>query len=279
LEKVSKETSFMDKKQTEAVNSIKDSIEIETKIGVILGSGLGNLVDHFEDTVRIKYENIPHFPVSSVMGHKGELVAGRFSGVPVLACSGRVHYYEGYTIQEVCFPVKVLAGLGVEKLIITNAAGAINESYSPGDIVAIGDHINLMGDNPLRGTSNFIDMTNAYDRDLRSLAHKVADQLEMELNEGVYLVLSGPSFETPAEIRMMRNLGADMVGMSTIPEVIMANSLNIRVLGLSMMTNMAAGMTGEPLTHQEVFETTQKAAERFKILVGGIIEKMVSGEQ
>jgi purine-nucleoside phosphorylase len=269
----------MDKKQTEAVNAIRDRIEIEAKIGVILGSGLGNLVDHFEDTIRIKYESIPHFPVSSVMGHKGELVAGLFSGVPLLACSGRVHYYEGYTIQEVCFPVKVLAGLGVEKLIITNAAGAINESYSPGDIVAIGDHINLMGDNPLRGTSNFIDMTNAYDRDLRSLAHKVADQLEMELNEGVYLVLSGPSFETPAEIRMMRNLGADMVGMSTIPEVIMANSLNIRVLGLSMMTNMAAGMTGEPLTHQEVFETTQKAAERFKILVGGIIEKMVSGEQ
>jgi purine-nucleoside phosphorylase len=274
LEKVSKETSFMDKKQTEAVNSIKDSIEIETKIGVILGSGLGNLVDHFEDTVRIKYENIPHFPVSSVMGHKGELVAGRFSGVPLLACSGRVHYYEGYTIQEVCFPVKVMAGLGVEKLIITNAAGAINETYSPGDIVAIGDHINLMGDNPLRGTSNFIDMTNAYDRDLRSLAHNVADQLGMELQEGVYLVLSGPSFETPAEIRMMRILGADMVGMSTIPEVIMANSLNIRVLGLSMMTNMAAGITGEPLTHQEVFETTQRAAERFKIFVGGIIEKM-----
>jgi purine-nucleoside phosphorylase len=274
LEKVSKETSFMDKKQTEAVNSIKDSIEIETKIGVILGSGLGNLVDHFEDTVRIKYENIPHFPVSSVMGHKGELVAGRFSGVPLLACSGRVHYYEGYTIQEVCFPVKVMAGLGVEKLIITNAAGAINESYSPGDIVAIGDHINLMGDNPLRGTSNFIDMTNAYDRDFRSLAHNVADQLGMELQEGVYLVLSGPSFETPAEIRMMRILGADMVGMSTIPEVIMANSLNIRVLGLSMMTNMAAGITGEPLTHQEVFETTQRAAERFKIFVGGIIEKM-----
>ena len=264
----------MDKKQTAAVSAIKDRIKIEAKIGVILGSGLGNLVDHFEDTVRIKYDSIPHFPVSSVMGHKGELVAGRFSGVPLLACSGRVHYYEGYTIQEVCFPVKVLAGLGIEKLIITNAAGAINESYSPGDIVAIGDHINLMGDNPLRGTSNFIDMTSAYDCDLRSLAHNVADQLGMELQEGVYLVLSGPSFETPAEIRMMRNMGADMVGMSTIPEVIMANSLNVRVLGLSMMTNMAAGMTGEPLTHEEVFETTQKAAERFRILVGGVIERM-----
>ena len=269
----------MDKRQAEAVNAVRDHVKMEAKIGVILGSGLGNLVDHFEDTVRIKYGDIPNFPVSAVMGHKGELVAGRFSGVPLLACSGRVHYYEGYTIQEICFPVQVLAGLGVEKLIITNAAGAINASYSPGDIVAIKDHINLMGDNPLRGTSNFIDMTNAYDRDLRSLAHKVADQLGMELEEGVYLVLSGPSFETPAEIRMMRNLGADMVGMSTIPEVIMANSLNVRVLGLSMMTNMAAGMTGQPLTHEEVFETTQRAAEQFKILVGGVIEKIVHSDE
>lgn len=269
----------MDKKCTEAVKSIKDLIEIDTKIGVVLGSGLGSLADHFEDPVRIKYEDIPNFPVSAVVGHQGELVAGRFSGVSVLAFSGRVHYYEGYTIQEVCFPVKVMAGLGVEKLIITNAAGAINESYTPGDIVAISDHINLMGDNPLRGTMNFIDMTKAYDRDLRALAHDAAGQLGLELKEGVYLVLSGPSFETPAEIRMMRNLGADMVGMSTIPEVIMANSLKIRVLGLSMMTNMAAGITGEPLTSEEVIETADKAAERFKRLVGGIIEKMVKGER
>jgi purine-nucleoside phosphorylase len=279
LGKALKETLSMDKKQSEAVQAIRDHVEIEANIGVILGSGLGNLVEHFEERVSIKYEDIPNFPVSSVMGHKGELVAGRFSGVPLFACSGRVHYYEGYTIQEICFPVQVLAGLGVEKLIITNAAGAINESYAPGDIVAIEDHINLMGDNPLRGTSNFIDMTNAYDRDLRSLAHSVADELGMGLNDGVYLVLSGPSFETPAEIRMMRSLGADMVGMSTIPEVIMANSLDVRVLGLSMMTNMAAGITGERLTHEEVFETTQRAAEKFKILVGGIIEKMVSGER
>jgi len=264
----------MDKKCREAVNSIKDRIGSETKIGVVLGSGLGGLADHFEDTVRIKYEDIPHFPVSAVVGHKGELVAGRFSGVPVLGFSGRVHYYEGYTIQEVCFPVKVMGGLGVEKLIITNAAGAINETYSPGDIIAISDHINLMGDNPLRGTMNFIDMTTAYDPDLRALAHEAADQLGLELKEGVYLVLSGPSFETPAEIRMMRKLGADMVGMSTIPEVIMANSLKIRVLGLSMMTNMAAGITGEPLTPEEVIETADKAAERFKRLVGGIIGRL-----
>lgn len=269
----------MDKKQTEAINSIRDRMKMETKIGVILGSGLGTLINHFEDAIRIKYENIPHFPVSSVMGHKGELVGGLFSGVPVLACSGRVHYYEGYTIQEVCFPVQVMAGLGVEKLIVTNAAGAINKTYSPGDIIAIRDHINLIGENPLRGSSNFIDMTNAYDRDLRSLARKVADQLGMELKEGIYIGLSGPSFETPAEIRMLGNLGADMVGMSTVPEVIMANSLKIKVLGLSMMTNMAAGITGEPLSYQEVFETTEKAAERFKRLVGGVIKTMAQSAE
>ena len=164
--------------------------------------------------------------------------------------------------------------LGIEKLVITNAAGAVNEAYSPGDIVLISDHINLMGDNPLRGTTHFVDMTEAYSRDLRALALNTADGLGIKLEEGVYLVLNGPSFESPAEIRMMRNMGADMVGMSTIPEVIMANSLGIKVLGLSMITNMAAGISGRPLTHKEVMETTQKAADKFKRLISGIIEDL-----
>ena len=264
----------MDEQVVAAVKKVKEGINIETKIGIILGSGLGNLVDGFKDSVSLKFEDIPNFPVSAVKGHRGEVVAGTLSGVNILAFSGRVHYYEGYTMQEVCFPVKVMAGLGVEKLIITNAAGAVNEAYSPGDIVVISDHINLMGDNPLRGTTNFIDMTEAYNRALRALAHDVASRLGIKLKEGVYLVLSGPSYESPAEIRMMRHMGADIVGMSTIPEVIMANSLGIKVLGLSMVTNMAAGITGKPLTHDEVIETTQKGADQFKRLVSGIIERI-----
>jgi purine-nucleoside phosphorylase len=257
-----------------AVEKIKKNIHVEPAIGIILGSGLGNLVDEFEDPVSIRFEDIPNFPVATVEGHTGEVVAGSLAGISVLAFSGRVHYYEGYTMEEVCFPVRVMSGLGVETVIITNAAGAVNETYSPGDIVAIGDHINLMGDNPLRGTAHFIDMTEAYSRELRAVAHDVADGLGLKLEEGVYLVLSGPSFESPAEIRMMRIIGADLVGMSTIPEVIMANRLSMKVLGLSMVTNMAAGITGRPLTHTEVIEATRKAANKFKALVRGIVERL-----
>jgi len=260
----------------EAVKKIKDRTNIETKIGIILGSGLGTLVDELRDTVAIKFDEIPNFPLSSVEGHKGEVVFGTFSGANILAFSGRVHYYEGYSIQEVCFPVRVMAGLGVEILIITNVAGAINESYSPGDIIVISDHINLMGDNPLRGTTHFVDMTEAYSNELRTLAHRTADGLGMKLREGVYLALPGPSYETPAEIRMLRSMGADIVGMSTVPEVIIANSLGIRVLGLSMITNMAAGITGMPLSHKEIIETAENAADEFKGLVGAIIENLNS---
>lgn len=264
----------MTKDITGAVEKIKKSIHAEPKIGIILGSGLGNLVDEFEDPVSIRFGDIPNFPVSTVEGHKGEVVAGSLAGVSVLALSGRVHYYEGYSMEEVCFPISVMSGLGVETVIITNAAGAVNETYSPGDIVVIGDHINLMGDNPLRGTTHFIDMTEAYSRELRAMAHDVADGLGLKLEEGVYLVLSGPSFESPAEIKMMRIMGADLVGMSTIPEVIMANRLGMKMLGLSMVTNMAAGITGRPLTHTEVIETTRKGANQFKRLVRGIVERL-----
>jgi purine-nucleoside phosphorylase len=257
-----------------AVETIKKNIHVDPKIAIILGSGLGKLVEEIENPASIRYEDIPNFPVPAVEGHKGEVVAGSLAGVSVLAFSGRVHYYEGYTMEEVCFPVRVMPGLGVETVIITNAAGAVNEAYSPGDIVAIADHINLMGDNPLRGTTHFIDMTEAYSRELRAVAHDVADDLGLKLDEGVYLVLSGPSFESPAEIRMMRIIGADLVGMSTIPEVIMANKLGMKVLGLSMVTNMAAGITGRPLTHSEVIEATQKGADKFKRLVRGIVERL-----
>lgn len=257
-----------------AVKAIKKNMHADPKIGIILGSGLGKLVEEFENPASIRYEGIPNFPVPAVEGHKGEVVAGSLAGVSVLAFSGRVHYYEGYSMEEVCFPMRVMSGLGVETVIITNAAGAVNEAYSPGDIVIIADHINLMGDNPLRGTTHFIDMTEAYSHELRAVAHDVADDLGLKLDEGVYLVLSGPSFESPAEIRMMRVIGADLVGMSTIPEVIMANKLGMKVLGLSMVTNMAAGITGRPLTHTEVIEATQKGSDKFKRLVRGIVERL-----
>ncbi|NIO05046.1 MAG: purine-nucleoside phosphorylase [Proteobacteria bacterium] len=266
----------MDKGVIEAVRKIRGRINTETKIGIILGSGLGTLVDEMRDTVKIKFDEIPNFPVSSVEGHKGEVVFGSFSGVNVLAFSGRVHYYEGYSMQKVCFPVRVMAGLGVEILVITNVSGAVNESFSPGDIIVISDHINLMGDNPLRGTTHFVDMTEAYSRELRALAHDAADRLGIKLREGVYLGLSGPSYETPAEIRMLRNMGADIVGMSTVPEVIMAKSLGMRVLGLSMITNMAAGMTGMPLSHKAIIETAENAADELKGLVSGIIQNLNS---
>jgi purine-nucleoside phosphorylase len=266
----------MNQKVKEAVAAIKFRVKTDVKIGVILGSGLGPLVEEFTNPVHVPFKEIPYFPISSVSGHKGEAVFGSFSGINLLAYSGRVHYYEGYSLQEIVFPVKVMAALGIETLIITNAAGAVNETFSPGDIVVITDHINLMGDNPLRGSADFVDMTDAYHQDFRALALKVAAMEEIGIQEGVYLVLNGPSYETPAEIRLARNLGADMVGMSTIPETIMANSLGIKVMGLSMITNMAAGMTGEPLTHEEVIETSQKGAEAFKRLVKGIIEQLAN---
>ena len=258
----------------EAVQAIRDRVSIEAKIGIILGSGLGDLVNTMEDSVSVRFAEIPHFPNSTIEGHRGEVVAGCISGVPIFGFLGRLHYYEGYTIQQVVFPIEVMSGLGVNTLIITNASGAVNESYLPGDIVVIGDHINMMGENPLRGTPDFTDMTEAYSGDLRVLALETADTLDITAHEGVYLALSGPSYETPAEIRMLRGLGADLVGMSTVPEAIAANSKGVRVLGLSLVTNMAAGITGNPLSHEEVIEASKKAAEKFSRLVFGIIERL-----
>ena len=259
---------------TEALEKIRDTVGEAARIGIVLGSGLGRLARELEGGIRLTYADIPNFPVSSVEGHRGEVVAGHLSGAHVLVFSGRVHYYEGYTVQEISIPVKVMAGLGVEKMIITNAAGAVNESYSPGEVIVIKDHINLMGDNPLRGTTQFPDMTEAYSGDLRKVAHRAANGLGMELKEGVYLVMTGPSFETPAEIKMARVLGADLVGMSTIPEVIMANSLGLSVLGLSVVTNMAAGILGTPLSHKEVIETTEKTADEFERLIMEIVAQL-----
>jgi purine-nucleoside phosphorylase len=264
----------MDKRVTEAADNIKQRVNINAETGLILGSGLGSLTDEFNNSTRIKYDDIPNFPSSSVEGHKGEIVAGRLSGVDLMAFSGRVHYYEGYTMKEVCFSVEAMACMGIKKLIITNASGAVNESYSPGDIIIIRDHINLTGDNPLRGSSNFIDLTDAYSKRLRTVAQQRAAKLGIHIQEGVYMIFPGPSYESPAEIRMARTMGADLVGMSTVPEVITANSQGMEVLGLSMVTNMAAGITGNALSHDEVIETSKSSADRFKALVGEIIRNI-----
>ncbi|MCP4710675.1 MAG: purine-nucleoside phosphorylase, partial [Planctomycetes bacterium] len=192
----------------------------------------------------------------------------------VFAFSGRVHYHEGYSMRQVVFPIRVMAEFDIKTVILTNAAGAINKSYNPGDIVAIEDHINLMGDNPLRGTRGFIDLTEAYYGKLRKTARETADNLGLVLHSGVYVALSGPAYETPAEINALRNLGADMVGMSTVPETIMANKLGMNVLGLSIITNMAAGMSGKSLSHQEVLETSKNTSQKVKDLIKATIEQL-----
>jgi purine-nucleoside phosphorylase len=265
----------MSEKVKAAVSFLKLCTKHQPQIGVILGSGLGGFVDQIENSIAIRFEDIPHFPVSSVAGHRGELLLGDLCGASLFALSGRVHYYEGYTMQQVVFPIRVMAAFGIEAVIITNSAGAINESFQPGDIVCIRDHINLMGDDPLIGTTKLVNLTEAYHSELRKLACETADRLGMILRSGIYAAYSGPSYETPAEIRALRTMGADMVGMSTIPEVIMANSLGMKVLGLSMITNMAAGMSPKPLSHKDVINTSNKASAKFGELVRGIIEQLL----
>ena len=264
----------MNEKVVEAVTALKRHMHHQPKIGIILGSGLDGLADEIQDAVTVRFADIPNFPVSSVDGHRGEVISGNLYGARILTLSGRIHYYEGCSMQQVVFPIRVMAAFDIKTIIVANAVGAVNESYKPGDIVAISDHINLMGDNPLKGSSKFVDLTEAYSRELRNLAQAIADRLGITLQSGVYVALSGPSYETPAEVRALRSMGADIVGMSTVPEVIMANSLGMRVLGLSMVTNMAAGMSAKPLSHQDVLETSKNESEKFIALVKGIIKQL-----
>jgi purine-nucleoside phosphorylase len=232
-------------------------------IGVVLGSGLGAFADALEDAVVVPFGEIPHFPASTVVGHGGALVVGRSRGVPVAVMKGRVHFYEGYSLDQVVFPVRVLGRLGVETLVLTNAAGAINPAFAPGDLMVIEDHVNLLG-NPLVGPNQealgprFPDMSEAYDRGLRDVAEAACRSASLRCHRGVYVALTGPSYETPAEIRAFRALGADAVGMSTVPEVIAARHMGMRVVGLSCLTNMAAGVTDRKLDHREVLETGER---------------------
>ncbi|RPF55711.1 purine-nucleoside phosphorylase [Aquisalibacillus elongatus] len=269
----------------EQINETKSYIEqqlndFKPDIGLILGSGLGILADEIENPTTIAYKEIPHFPTSTVSGHKGQLVIGNLQGKNVIAMQGRFHYYEGYEMNQVTFPVRVMKALGVEKLVVTNAAGGINESFNPGDLMIINDHINMMGDNPLIGPNDddlgprFPDMSQAYNRELIQLAKQCGEDLNLELREGVYVGNTGPTYETGSEVKMLRTLGGDAVGMSTVPEVIVANHAGIDVLGISCISNMAAGILDQPLSHDEVIETTEKVREDFIKLVRHVVEKM-----
>jgi|SRR5579863_4658089 len=255
---------------------------LRPSIALVLGSGLGSFAGELSEAVRIPYANIPFFPQSTAIGHAGQMVIGLAEKIPVAIMQGRVHLYEGYTAQQVAFPVRVFARMGVQAVIFTNAAGGINLDYQQGALVVISDHINLQGQNPLVGPNDdrfglrFPDMTQAYCKPYREIAHAAARKLGKNLYEGVYAGLLGPSYETPAEIRHLRTIGADLVGMSTVPEVIVAAYLGINVLAISCVTNMAAGIQDKPLNHVEVLETAERVKGDFTALLRGVIRDIAA---
>jgi len=263
-----------------AAKFIHKQAKLRPKIALVLGSGLGAFADEFANAKKIPYAKIPNFPQSTAIGHAGQLVLGKVDGVEVAGMQGRVHLYEGYAPQQVVFPIRVFAHMGVKAVILTNAAGGINLNYSAGALVALRDHINLQGVNPLVGPNDdrfgvrFPDMTQAYDSEFRKFVAEAGKRLNQNLHEGVYLALSGPNYETPAEIHAFRTLGADLVGMSTVPEVLAARHAGIRVLGISCVTNMAAGVTGEKLTAEEVFETGARVKNDFIALLRAVIPRI-----
>jgi purine-nucleoside phosphorylase len=264
----------------EAVRYIRSRSALQPEVGVILGSGLGDVVDAVEIETAIPYSEIPGAKASTVLGHQGRMIFGQANGRRVVVMQGRVHFYEGYEMHEVMFLSRVIGRLGIRQLIVTNAAGGVNTSYVAGDLMLISDHINLMGLNPLRGPNvealgvRFPDMTEAYPESLRQIAREVAKEIGLDVKEGVYLALSGPTYETPAEIRAFRVMGADAVGMSTVPEVIAMGHMGIPVLGISCITNMAAGILKQKLTHQEVIDTTTRVQKQFTALVLGVLAKV-----
>ncbi len=263
----------------EAATYIENQGIEEVEVGLILGSGLGELAEEIEDQVVISYKNIPSFPVSTVVGHAGQLVYGTLGGKKVLALQGRFHYYEGYSMDTVTFPVRVMSMLGVQSLIVTNAAGGANTDFQPGDLMMIQDHVNFFGTNPLIGENEekygprFPDMTHPYDVEYQGFIEEAAAELNLSLKKGVYFGFTGPTYETPAEIRMVQTLGGDAVGMSTVPEVIVARHAGIRVAGISCITNLAAGM-GAELNHEDVIEVSTKIRSSFKKLVVSLLEKL-----
>ena len=255
---------------------------LRPRIGLVLGSGLGGFADSLTDAARVPYAEIPAFPQSTAIGHAGRMVIGNAGSVPVAAMQGRVHLYEGYSPQEITFPIRVFARIGVRAVILTNAAGGINLSYSQGALVLIRDHINLQGANPLVGANDdrfgvrFPDMTHVYAKEFRAIAREEASRLNVILQEGIYAGLLGPSYETPAEIEYLRRIGADLVGMSTVAEVIAARHMGLKVLAISCVTNMAAGILDQPLSHAEVMETGERVKSTFESLLRAVLPRITS---
>ncbi len=272
----------------EATDCVRDRLCRVAEIGVILGSGLGAFADRLQDAASLPYSEIPHFPASSVPGHAGRLVSGSLHGKRLIVQQGRAHLYEGVGFERILLPLSVMRELGIHTLIVTNAGGGVNPTFRPGDLMLITDHINMMGANPLIGPNDalvrqgplvrqgmrFPDMSGAYDLDLRTLALDAAAETGIELKQGVYLAVTGPSYETPAEVRAFRTLGADAVGMSTVPEVIYSKSLGLRVLGLSVIANQAVGLAAKPLTHDDVTRTVSEQSDRIAALLAAVIKKL-----
>jgi purine-nucleoside phosphorylase len=263
-----------------ASHSVLQRTSLRPRIGLVLGSGLGGFADSLTDAARIPFAEIPAFPRSTAIGHAGQMVIGKAGAVPVAVMQGRVHLYEGYSAQQVAFPTRVFGRMGIRAVILTNAAGGINLNYQRGALVLIRDHINLQGTNPLAGANDdrfgvrFPDMTHAYSKQYRAIAREEAAKLGMTLHEGVYAALLGPSYETPAEISYLRIIGADLVGMSTAFEVIAARHMGIKVLAISCVTNMAAGILDQPLSHQEVMETGERVKTSFEALLRAVLPRM-----
>jgi len=264
----------------ETADFIASKTALKPEVGIILGSGLGALGDSLQDACAIPYGEIPHFVVSTAPGHKGRVIIGSCGGKTLLCMQGRFHYYEGYTMQQITYPVRVMKLLGIQTLILTNSCGGLNPGFDSGDLMVITDHINFMGQNPLIGANEdqfgprFPDMTYTYSRELIAMAKQAAADNDIRLREGVYVACSGPSFETPAEIRMFQQMGGSAVGMSTVPEAIIARHCGMRLLALSCVTNPAAGIVDAPLTGEEVIETAGRAAETFIRLLTGIIQRL-----
>lgn len=265
------------KRLKETAEYLRQKIHKQPYIAVVLGSGLGNLANFMENRLEIPYDEIPNFPRTTVPGHEGRLIFGELGGRDIVAMKGRFHYYEGWDMNEVVFPLRIFKLLGVENLILTNAAGGINTQFKPGDLMLIKDHIGFLADNPLRGMNmdefgpRFPDMSQVYDRELMEISTECAMRLHCEIRRGVYAYAKGPSFETPSEIRAFRTLGADAVGMSTVPEAITARHMGMKVLGISCITNMAAGVLDQQLNHEEVIETGKRVEEKFSKLVTEIV--------
>jgi len=264
----------------EAARLIRTRTDVDVPVAIVLGSGLGAFAEALTELTEIRYDEIPGFARSTVEGHAGRLVIGRAGDVTVAAMQGRFHFYEGYSLEEVTFPIRVLKLLGVRTIVLTNAAGTLNIDFTPGSLMVIGDHLNLLGDNPLRGQNDerfgprFPDMTNVYASGLQDIVMEEANAMGLEVRRGVYAALAGPSYETPAEIHMLRSLGADVVGMSTVPEAIVARHMSMEVVGISCITNLAAGVSDKPIDHSQVMAIGEQVRGKFTELLGRVIGKL-----